>query len=215
MEKGIYAAALFDLDGVIVDTEGEYSRFWGEQGERFALGGHAFAARIKGSTLKEILETYFPDPAVKTEVSAGLEKFESELSFAYISGFEIFIRRLRASGIKTAIVTSSDDLKMARVYRARPELPGWFDTIVTADKITRSKPDPEPYLKAAQELGISPEKCVVFEDSFAGLESGRRAGMFVTGLATTNPAETLRDKADIVIPDFTGFPEERYRELFG
>ncbi len=91
----------------------------------------------------------------------------------------------------------------------------WFDVIVTADKITRSKPDPECYLLAAKELQYAPARCVVFEDSFSGLKAGRGAGMKVIGLATTNPPETIRDKADAVIPDFRDFSYDRLISVYG
>lgn len=198
-----FKAALFDLDGVILDTEGLYTRFWKEQGKLFHPGAEDFSARIKGHTLKEILAEYFPDPSRAREIVAEIGKFERQMPFRYIPGAEGFIRCLKERGIKLAIVTSSDNAKMSHVYRACPELKTMFDRIVTADKITCSKPDPECYLLAAEELGVKEEECVVFEDSFSGLEAGRRAGMTVVGLATTNPAVQIRDKADIVIPDFT------------
>lgn len=103
---------------------------------------------------------------------------------------------------------------MENVYWACPELKEWFDTIVTADKITHSKPHPECYLLAAEELGVSPDECWVFEDSFSGLEAGRSAGMTVVGLATTNPSGAIQDKADIIIPNFTGLTYERLVNKF-
>lgn len=200
-------AALFDLDGVIFDTEGLYTRFWEEQGKIFLPEAGDFSARIKGHTLKEILAAYFPDPRRAREIVAEIDEFEYRMPFRYIPGVEDFVRYLKEKGIKLAVVTSSDNAKMRHVYRAHPELKDMFDQIVTADRITRSKPDPEGYLLAARELGMKEKECVVFEDSFSGLEAGRRAGMKVIGLATTNPAAEIRDKADLVIPDFTHYAE--------
>ena len=71
--------------------------------------------------------------------------------------------------------------------------------LVTAADVTHSKPHPEPYLTGARKAGVDPADCVVFEDSFQGLESGRRAGAFVVGIATTNPAESLEGKADLIV----------------
>ena len=93
---------------------------------------------------------------------------------------------------------------MAHVLMAHPEFTELFERVITADKITRSKPDPECYLLAARELQMEVDVCCVFEDSFSGIEAGRRAGMKVVGLATTNPREKIQDKVDGVLSDFTG-----------
>lgn len=77
-----------------------------------------------------------------------------------------------------------------------------FDTLVTADRITEGKPDPMCYLLAAADLQVQPDACVVFEDSFAGIQAGKAAGMRVVGLATTNSREAILDQVDAVIPDF-------------
>ena len=85
-----------------------------------------------------------------------------------------------------------------------------FDTLVTADRITQGKPDPMCYLLAAKDLNVSPEDCIVFEDSFNGTQSGKDAGMRVIGLSTTNPAESLRDQVYEVIPNFEKVTFEDY-----
>lgn len=194
-------AALFDLDGVIFDTEPQYTKFWSTEGKRLRLG-EDFGLRIKGHTLKDILALHFPDPQDAAAICQRIIDFERQMQIDYIRGAHEFINAIREKGVKTAIVTSSDDSKMSNVHRTHPEIRGMFDIILTANDFTRSKPDPECYLLAAERLGMSREACVVFEDSFSGLESGRRAGMTVVGLATTNSADSIRDKADIVVPDF-------------
>ncbi len=212
MERKI--AGLFDLDGVILDTEDLYSQFWGEQGRLFCPDVPDFAGAVKGRTLTDLLAAYFPEKDRAERVVRKLREFEREMPFRFIAGADGFIRDLKAHGVKLAIVTSSNEAKMAEVYRVLPRLKEWFDVIVTADKIARSKPDPECYLLAAKELQYVPARCVVFEDSFSGLEAGRRAGMKVIGLATTNPPEAIRDKADVVIPDFRSFSYERLVSVY-
>ena len=78
-----------------------------------------------------------------------------------------------------------------------------FDEILTSEDFSRSKPDPDCYLKAAARLGAESDECVVFEDSFNGLKSGRAAGMAVVGLATTNSAESIAPYSDIQMADYT------------
>ena len=100
-------------------------------------------------------------------------------------------------------MTSSNQPKMQAVYQSHSEFRSLFDTILTSEDFERSKPDPDCYLKAAERLGVTPSESVVFEDSFNGLKSGRAAGMFVYGLATTNSAEKIVSLCDQVINDYT------------
>lgn len=202
-------AGLFDLDGVVLNTEDQYGVFWSEQGQLYRLGINGFDRHIKGWTTKRILGEYFPNPDLQEEIKQSLSDFEQRMKFPFVAGVEEFVADLREHHVPVAVVTSSDDAKMSIVHRERPELKNMFDLFITADKIHRSKPDPECYLLAARELGAKPEYCYVFEDSFSGLESGRSAGMNVIGIATTNPVETIRDKANWVMPDFRGFGYEK------
>lgn len=189
-------AALFDLDGVIVDTEGTYSGFWGEIGRRYGCSP-TFAHDIKGTTLTDIL-THFPDADTREQVKKDIHDFELTMNYPIFPGAVELLRRLHQEGIKCAVVTSSDDVKMNLLWQQHPELKEMFDAVVTGSVVTESKPSPQGYLMAAGILGVSPEDCVVFEDSYQGLEAGRRSGAKVVALATTNPASTLYDKADLV-----------------
>ena len=93
---------------------------------------------------------------------------------------------------------------MESVYHAQPSFKQLFNAILTSEDFEYSKPHPDCYLKAAARFGASPEECVVFEDSFNGLKSGRAAGMKVVGLATTNTVESIRPLSDIQIADYQG-----------
>ena len=123
------------------------------------------------------------------------------------------MKNLREHGVKMAIVTSSNQMKMANVYRAHPELKELVDYILTAEQVKHSKPAPDCFLLGADILETVPENCVVFEDSFHGLEAGNAAGMLVVGLSTTNSEEAIRDKCSLVIPDFINFTYEEMRRL--
>ena len=135
-------------------------------------------------------------------ITERLNDYESQMDYDYIPGFEEYIRELRQQGVKTAVVTSSNQPKMKAVYAKHPEFKSLFDAILTSEDFERSKPDPDCYLKAAERFGVEPKNCVVFEDSFNGLKSGRAAGMYVIGLATTNAAEDIAPLCDKVIEDF-------------
>lgn len=186
---------LFDLDGVLIDSETEYTRIWNEIDRRFPTGVKDFAIIIKGQTLPEILETYFP-AEIQEEVVGMLNDMEQKMHYAMLPGASEMLGELKRRGLPCALVTSSNNVKMRHLREEQPKLEGYFDFIVTADLITKSKPDPEGYLLAAEKLGVNPRRCVVFEDSAQGVRAGKGAGAFVTGLTTTLPAEKLSPYTD-------------------
>lgn len=196
----MYKAALFDLDGVLIDSETLYTGFWERVGREHHLPSATFAHDIKGTTLSDILETHFPDPDVRRDVDRMLHEFENEIVYPVFPGALEFVDKLREFGVKAVIVTSSDMKKMQFLFSQHPDFASHFDAIVTACDVKRSKPDPEPYLVGASKVDVAPSECIVFEDSFQGLESGRRAGCKVIGLSTTNPAHAIAGKCDCVAP---------------
>ncbi len=207
-------AALFDFDGVVMDTETQYSLFWNKIGKQYFPQIEEFGRIIKGQTLVNIYAKYFAGmEKEQQDITARLNQFEKEMAYEYIPGVVDFMKDLRAHGVKMAIVTSSNDLKMANVYKAHPELKELVDRILTAEMFTRSKPAPDCFLLGAEVFGTVPQNCVVFEDSFHGLEAGNAAGMAVVGLCTTNPKEAIADKCKLVMPDFTAFSFEKMKAL--
>ena len=135
-------------------------------------------------------------------VTERLNAFEAAMTFDYVPGFMDFLRMLHKDGIKTAVVTSSNREKMKAVYKQHPDFTQLFDIILTSDDFTGSKPDPSCYLTAARLLNVTPDACIVFEDSFNGLRAGKAAEMRVVGLSTTNPAMAIAPLCDVVISDY-------------
>ena len=212
MNKEKPIAALFDFDGVVVDTEPQYTLFWDEKGKKYHPEIPNFGHHIKGQTLIQIYKQFFREPeGLQDEITRQLLDYELTMHFEYIDGVVDFMKELREKGVKLAIVTSSNDAKMANAYREHPELKTMVDYIVTADRVTHSKPHPECFLLGAEMLGVEKDNCIVFEDSFHGIEAGNRAGMKVIGLATTNSAEAIATKCALVIPDFTDFTFEKMK----
>ncbi len=198
-------AALFDLDGVIIDTESQYSLFWGSIGREYRPDVPDFAERIKGTTLESIYTHWFAHlKDEQPEITRRLNEFEQQMQYTYIEGVCSFIKSLREASIKTAIVTASNEAKMRSVLRVHPEFPTLFDRILTSKDYATGKPAPDCYLEGAKEFSVSPEECVVFEDSINGLRAGRDSGAFVVALTTTNPYEAVAPLADIVIENFKG-----------
>ena len=190
------------MDGVVFDTEPQYSIFWGGQFRRYYPEHPGMEQLIKGMTLVEIYEKYFQDKDIQERITRELDEFEQTMDFVYVKGFENYVKSLRGRGVKTAVVTSSNMAKMENVYRKRPEFKTYFDAILTSEDFAESKPSPDCYQRAAQRFGLTKDECVVFEDSFNGLKSGRAAGMYVVGLATTNSPESIAPFADRVIMEY-------------
>jgi HAD superfamily hydrolase (TIGR01509 family) len=205
--KSSHISLLFDLDGVILDSEPLYDKFWNKQGEIYNLGNN-FASKIKGQTMPRILDKYFFDfsETEKNKIIADCMLFESNMECPLIAGAQEFVLAIKKKNIKTGLVTSSDDVKLARIIK-KFAMQSWFDTIVTANRVRLSKPDPQGYLLAAADLNAKATNCIVFEDSFAGIEAGQRAKMKVVALATTNSRQAIKttSNADMIIDNFVGF----------
>ena len=209
-------AALFDLDGVVFDTEPQYTEFWGSQCRLYHPERPGLEQEIKGSTLTQIYDRWFSGDLESEQpvITRRLDAFEAQMRYEYIAGFEQLIADLHAHGVKTAVVTSSNQPKMESVYRAQPQFKQLFDAILTSEDFEYSKPHPDCYLKAAARFNAEPSECIVFEDSFNGLKSGRAAGMKVVGLATTNPAGSIAPLSDIQITDYQHTTYQSLNERF-
>lgn len=209
-------AALFDLDGVVFDTEPQYTVFWGSQCRLYHPERPGLEHEIKGSTLQQIYDKWWSGELEKERdiVTRRLNEFEAQMDYSYIAGFEAFVRDLRQHGVKTAVVTSSNMPKMESVFRARPEFTSLFDAILTSEDFAESKPSPDCYLKGAERFGVSPDECVVLEDSINGLKSGRAAGMYVVGLTTTNTKENIEALSNIQIKDYQDINYEKLNTLW-
>lgn len=192
-------AYLFDLDGVVIDSERQYTEIWQEIERHYPTGVENFAMRIKGTTLDDILSHYFPQPDVRKGVEKMLYRLEGEMVYRYRPGSKQFLDKLKANKIPMALVTSSNSDKMKHLYRDIPEIAAYFDTIILGDMVSNSKPDPEGYLKVAEFLGVDPKDCVVVEDSLQGIHAGKNAGAYVIGITGTIPNEVLRSEADEVV----------------
>ena len=215
MQERLFKAALFDLDGVVFDTEPQYSIFWGMICRQYHPEHPGLEHEIKGSTLTQIYDRWFSGPLAKEQpsITARLDDYEQQMHYDFIAGFEELVADLHRHGVKTAVVTSSNIPKMESVYRHQPRFKALFDAILTSEDFSKSKPDPDCYLKAAARFEVESTECIVFEDSFNGLKSGRAAGMTVVGLATTNPADAIAPYSDIQIADYQGVDYTKLCEL--
>ncbi|MCI6212340.1 HAD family hydrolase [Bacteroides heparinolyticus] len=206
-------AVLFDFDGVVVDTEAQYSKFWHRIGEEY-LGMDDMEGKVKGQTLVYIYDAFFNGRMKEqAEITESLNRFEQEMSYDFIPGVLDFIEDLRRHNVKTAVVTSSNEAKMASVYRVHPEIKTLFDRILTAELFAASKPAPDCFLLGMEVFGTDPADSYVFEDSFNGLKAGIASGATVIGLTTTNSREAIAPLCHHILDDFIGFTYDKLTRL--
>lgn len=196
---------LFDLDGVLLDTEDIYTQFWEEIDRRYPTGIPNFAQVIKGSNLYEILHKNFHDDSTRIRVTQLLEEFQHGMRYNFFDGALEFVQSLYEQGIPAVIVTSSDEKKMNAVYSQHPQFKSMFAAIITGDMVSKAKPDPECFLLGAEQIGRDIKKCYVFEDSINGLRAAHASGATVIGLSTTNAHEVIAPYSDAVIDSFMGY----------
>lgn len=206
-------AALFDLDGTLFDTEGQYTILWGRLARKFRPDIPRLEYIIKGTTLVQIFERYFPEPEVQAEIKRELDAYERQMRYEWVAGALDFLADLKAHGVKCAVVTSSNQEKMRSVALQWPNFNEMFDRVLTSEDFAASKPNPDCYLLGARVFGCTTEECVVFEDAFTGLQAGMSAGIYTIGLATGNTPEMIKDKCNHVLNDFVGLTTEQVEAL--
>lgn len=184
-------AAIFDLDGVIVDTAKYHYLAWKRLAYEFGFNfTESDNERLKGVSRTRSLDILLEiggitlDGARKIEIAARKNAWYVDYisrmdASEILPGAEEYLQILRKRGVRTALGSAS---KNAPIILDRLGITPLFDAIVDGNKVSQAKPDPEVFLRAAGELSIPPVSCVVFEDAEAGIEAALRAGMGVVGI---------------------------------
>lgn len=210
-----FQAVIFDLDGVICFTDEYHYRAWKAMADGMGIPfDRTINNRLRGvsrmASLEIILEKY-DGPALSQEKKEELARQKNDIyreSLREMSTKDLSVEvketldALRAMGLKLAIGSSS---KNTPFILGQIGLGDYFDAVSDGNNITRSKPDPEVFVKAAEMLGIAPEHCLVVEDAVSGAEAGHAGGMKVAclGDAALNKAgdwnmQTIRELVEIV-----------------
>ncbi len=202
-------AVIFDMDGVIVQNDFYHCKAW----ERFCRenGIRIEFEEVKnwfGNINRTILQKLFNNKLSEEEIeimSFRKEEIYREIyanDISPVTGLIDFLTELKTNRIPLAIATSAPRENVDFVMD-KTGIRNFFTVIIDSTDLTNGKPFPEIYLKTAQALNIDPSRCLVIEDSFNGIESGKRAGMKVIGLATTHKKEDL----DSIVLNFKNFCE--------
>jgi beta-phosphoglucomutase len=204
-----YKACLFDLDGVLVDTAIYHFQAWKNLGTKF---GYTLTEeqneQLKGVSRVESLNrilVWANYTATEEQKSSWLiEKNDNYLALiTHMNPSEIlpgvldFLQQIKKAGYKIALGSAS---KNAEIILSKTGLIEWFDLIIDGNKVTKSKPDPEVFLKGAAGLGFLPTECIVFEDAQAGVEAAKAGKMRAIGIGDAD----MLSQADKVIPSFEG-----------
>ncbi|MCU0324933.1 MAG: HAD family phosphatase [Spirosomaceae bacterium] len=191
-------AVIFDMDGVICDTNPYHSLAWKAFLDKHGISTteEEFIAHMYGKSNSYILKHFLGREVVGQEFEQM--EFEKELMFRQIydehvkpiNGLLEFIDELKANGVKTGIATSAPVENMDLILSKLP-LREKMGSLLASHHVSHHKPNPEVYLKSAENLGVNPTDCVVFEDSFSGVTAAINAKMKVVGVLSTYKPEEL------------------------
>jgi len=200
-------AMALDMDGVIVDSNPLHTAAWIEYNRRFGIdAGESLAERMYGRRNDEIVREFFgPLPSAEEVARHGAAKeelyrkmLEPRLEETLVPGVREFLRR--HAGQPVALATNAEPANVDFILD-RAGLRGYFRVVVDGHQVRHPKPHPEIYLRAARLLSVAPRNCIVFEDSFSGVEAARAAGTRIVGVRTTHRE---LPGSDMEIDDFRG-----------
>jgi beta-phosphoglucomutase len=202
---------LFDLDGVIVDTLHYHYLAWNHMFETFGGTVREHSVLLhEGRNSREVLPILMRESGVSIPENLQSRFIEEKRAYyrsivhveQYPGAFEV-IDALKRRGYKVALVTACALKNMQHSLDAEQQ--AHFDFIITGDEIPRAKPFPDPYLKAARQLGIQPEECLVVENAPLGIQSAKNAGMYCVAIETTLGKEYL-SSADCILQSIRDLP---------
>ncbi|MBC7571738.1 MAG: beta-phosphoglucomutase family hydrolase [Spirosoma sp.] len=214
-------AVLFDMDGVIVANTDFHVNAWLNFSAHYKhpLTLRQYMENINGRVSADAMAYTFGRRVVDDELIALTEEKEAIYRDLYAPhlqptpGLIDFLTALKAASVRLAVGTSAPQSNVGFTLDGL-KIRSYFDAVVDASMISHGKPNPEIYLTAASHVGVAPSRCVVFEDAFAGIEAGIRAGMAVVAVATSHTrAELETTGASLIVDTFAGLTVEQVEKL--
>ena len=217
------AAVIFDMDGVLVDSNPYHLRKWADflDEHQIPYNPDDLPNQILGQRNDTAFRFFFGSQLSDSDILRLSEELEERFRQVFrpharpLPGLDTLIAACHRAAIPMAVASSA----MAKNVEFIVEVLGfrsYFRCLVTGDEVIHPKPHPEIYLKTAERLGIDPACCVTFEDSFVGVESAKGAGMKCVAIASTFPLEELRERtrADLIVRSFEDLTLDTLRQLF-
>lgn len=206
MKNMTIKAVLFDCDGVVADTMNDHAKAW-----VLAFCDHGIDIKkewvfeYEGAPSRDVAYAFYNRCGIKDrneqaeELALLKDRYFDTLHKPRVyDGILPVLDLMAKRGVAIGLVTGASRLALARTLSV--PLMQRFQTIVAADDVIRGKPDPEPYLKGAQRLGVDPSSCIVIENAIFGIRAAKAAGMFCIALATTLQHSSL-SAADVIVED--------------
>lgn len=214
----IISAVIFDLDGTILEDEDEYGKAFNKVLKSLGVDSSSNAPQIRGIGVKENWIKFIEKYGIKTEKTPEILAKETYDAYTELVtcvtvrvGFDDFAEKLKESGVKIALATSSTWEETDRILDL-VNLQGIFDEITTIDEVVYGKPDPDLFTITADKLGVERGECLVIEDASSGIEAARRAGMKVVAISSDDNLGDL-SKADLVVEGFSEITAQAIDQL--
>ena len=213
----VWEAAIFDMDGVVVDTVPIHFRAWKRMAEDYgrAFSFEDYKARVDGvpridgaSAILEGLDRRTIETAAETK-QAYFRAFLSAQEIPVYQSTIAFMDLIRTRQIRVAVISAS---KNAHFILERIGLVDRLDAVVGGESVAKGKPDPQVFLLAAEQLERDPSTCIVFEDAVLGVTAAKRAGMICVGIDRYGDPQRLAE-ADLVVSDIGETSHETLQEL--
>jgi HAD superfamily hydrolase (TIGR01509 family) len=217
MEPG----ALFDWDGVVIDSSQQHEESWEMLAAELGLPlPHDHFLRgfgMKNQVIIPEILRWTDDPAEIHRYSLRKEQLYREIvrerGIEPLPGVIGLLRMLQEHGVPCSVASSTHRENIETIFDVIG-VRGYFQAVVTSEDVSRGKPDPEVFLKSAAKIGRDPRCCVVFEDAHVGIAAGRAAGARVIAVATTNPLDALGE-ADVAVASLEDVTWPLFSGLFG
>ena len=214
---------IFDMDGVVIDSNPFHKIAWEKflSGQEIPFDDQLFDNVLSGRTGPTSLRMIFGDDLSQDKLDLYLDEVDSNYQTILresedvrpIAGVHAFLDQISGNGMRLALATSAPELNI-ELGLQKLKLENTFEHIVGKVDVSHGKPHPEVYLRSLELLGMAAENCIVFEDSKAGIQSARSAGIKVVGIASGHSKEELlKEGVSMVVDDFIGMELEQILSL--
>lgn len=205
-DDNLKKGAIFDMDGLLFNTESAYKKAWAETAKFYGKDrGVELAQRNSGLGMelcKETVAEFYPDVNVDEFFDHVIEvaKVIVDRDFEVMKGVNEILAFFKSSGVKTAVASSSE-FGIVEHNLNKANIREYFDAIVSGEQVIHGKPSPDIFLKAAELIDISPSDCYVFEDSYNGIRGASKAGCTPVMIPDTNqPTDEMRQLCAGIYP---------------